>query len=118
MDKAASYEALVPDTLDLAERARLGVNALTGIVDRAGRYQPNQCGRYYRNPQVLSTEPGGYVFTTGNEMWGKHVESLLEMRLMSGSAAGKRPGREDHRGHGLHHRRRRPGLCLRQEGGG
>ena len=79
------YEAEVPDTLDLAERARLGVNALVGIVDRGGRCQPNQCGRYYRNPQVLSTEPGGYVFHTGNEMWGKHVEALLEMRLMSGS---------------------------------
>ena len=86
MTTTGSYEALVPDTLDLAERARAGVNGLVGIVDRAGRYQPNQCGRYYRNPQVLSTEPGGYIFFTGNEMWGKHVESLLEMRLMSGSA--------------------------------
>ena len=83
--EAVGYNAEIPDTLDLAERARLGVNALVGIIDRAGRYQPNQCGRYYRNPQVLSTEPGGFAFITGNEMWGKHVESLLEMRLMSGS---------------------------------
>ena len=79
------YAAVVPDTLDLAERARLGVNALVGIVNRAGCFQPYQCGRFYRNPQVLSTEPGGYIFQTGNEMWGKHVEALLEMRLMSGS---------------------------------
>jgi len=85
MDKTGYYEVLIPDTLDLAERARAGVNGLVGVVDRAGRCQPNQCGRYYRNPQVLSTEPGGYIFHTGNEMWGKHVESLLEMRLMSGS---------------------------------
>jgi hypothetical protein len=83
--KGSIYEAEVPDTLDLAERARWGVNALTGIVDPGRGYQPHQCLRPYRNPPVLSPEPGGYMFAGGNEMWGKHVEALLEMRLASGS---------------------------------
>ena len=79
------YMAEVPDTLDLAERARIGVNALVGVLDHAHAHQPFQCLRYYRNPPVLSSEPGGYVFLGGNEMWGKHAEALQEMRLMSGS---------------------------------
>jgi hypothetical protein len=80
------YEAEVPGTLDLAERARAGVNALLGVVDRSRGFQPHQCMRPYRNPPVLSPEPGGYVFAAGNEMWGKHAEALTEMRLASGSS--------------------------------
>src|SRR5512136_2310134 len=83
--EGARYEAVVPDTLDLAERARWAVNALTGIVDPKRGFQPHQCMRHYRNPPVLSPEPGGYLFDCGNEMWGKHAEALAEMRLMSGS---------------------------------
>ncbi len=79
------YEAAVPDTLDLAERARAAVNGLVGLVDRSRRFQPHQAMRHYRNPPVLSPEPGGYLFDCGNEMWGKHLEALIEMRLVSGS---------------------------------
>ena len=87
------YDAEVPDTLDLAERARWGVNALLGVIDPGRGFQPHQCMRHYRNPPVLSPEPGGYVFAGGNEMWGKHAEALLEMRLASGSD--QEPGRDD-----------------------
>lgn len=82
-----SYEATVPDTLDLAERARYAVNMLTGINrGPEERYQPSQCAWFYRNPPVLSNEPGPYaVFKSGNEMWGKYLEALIEMRLISGS---------------------------------
>ena len=86
MVKASTWQADVPDTLDLAERARLGVNALIGVLDPLRGFQPHQCMRPYRNPPVLSPEPGGYVFDAGNEMWGKHAEALLLMRLASGSA--------------------------------
>jgi hypothetical protein len=82
---ASRYDAEVPDTLDLAERARLGVNALLGVLDPGRRFQPHQCQRHYRRPPVLSPEPGGYLFDCGNEMWGKHAEALAEMRLMSSS---------------------------------
>ncbi len=83
--KASTWQAQVPDTLDLAERARFGVNALTGVIDPTRGFQPHQCMQPYRNPPVLSPEPGGYLFDAGNEMWGKHAEALLEMRLASGS---------------------------------
>jgi hypothetical protein len=79
------YKAIVPDTLDLAERARAGVNILTEIMVHNTNHQPYQKGDYYRNPPVFSHEPGGYIFVNGNEMWGKAAEVLLEMRLMSGS---------------------------------
>jgi hypothetical protein len=82
------YKVVVPDTLDLAERARAGVNVLTEIIAENPSHQPFQKADYYRNPQVFSNEPGGYVFTDGNEMWGKAAEALLEMRLMSGSKQG------------------------------
>ena len=80
------YMTKVPDTLDLAERARVGINALTGIIVPDEGYQPQQGVHYYRNPPIMSGQAGDYVFLNGNEMWGKHVEALLEMRLMSGSA--------------------------------
>ena len=31
--RGARYEDRVPDTLDIAERAKLGINCLTGITD-------------------------------------------------------------------------------------
>jgi hypothetical protein len=82
------YTATVPQTLDLAERARAALNALTEIIADNPSHQPYQKSDYYRNPQVFSNEPGGYVFIDGNEMWGKAAEALLEMRLMSGSQQG------------------------------
>lgn len=79
------YQAAVTDTLDLAERARPAVNGRAGVMDREHGHQPHQCFRCFRNPAVLSTEPGGYVFLGGNERSGKHLEALQEMRLISDS---------------------------------
>jgi hypothetical protein len=78
---------------DAAERARLGLNALLGVIDPGRCFQPYQCMRPYRDPPVLSPEPGGYVFACGNVMWGKHADALLEMRLMNGS--GREPDRDN-----------------------
>lgn len=83
---ASTYQATIPDTLDLAERARAAVNFLSEIMAYNEHFQPFQKSDYYRNPPVFSHEPGGTVFVNGNEMWGKAAEALLEMRLMSGSA--------------------------------
>jgi hypothetical protein len=90
---ASRYDADVPDTLDLAERARAAVNGLVGIIDHSRRHQPHQCMQPYRNPPVLSPASGATIFDGGNEMWGKHAEALVEMRHMSGSA--QEPGRDD-----------------------
>ncbi len=106
------YKAVVPDTLDLAERARAGVNILTEIIAENPSHQPFQKGDYYRNPQVFSNEPGGYVFTDGNEMWGKAAEALLEMRLMSGSEQGADLDEKTFCRDGRLHRGRQPFLQL------
>ena len=41
---ASRYQAEVPDTLDLAERAALAVNALTGASDPEFKYETFQGG--------------------------------------------------------------------------
>ena len=47
------YMTKVPDTLDLAERARVGINALTGIIVPGENYQPQKGVQSYRNPPVM-----------------------------------------------------------------
>ena len=37
--RGASYEDTVPDTLDIAERAKLGINCLAGISDERANYE-------------------------------------------------------------------------------
>ena len=77
--RGASYEATVPDTLDLAERARVAVNGLTGIVDPEHNYQPYHIAQFYSRPPYMDHMGDGV------ENWGKVNEALTEMRVMSGS---------------------------------
>ena len=88
------YEALVPDTLDLGERAKLAINALVGFNRGLPYHQPNHCANFYRNPPVMSIDQEGgtycnphntYIVAHGEEMWGKYLEALVEMRVASGS---------------------------------
>ena len=72
------YEATVPDTLDLAERARLAVHGLTGILNPQANYGPYGHW-YFNNPPYLSDLP------MGPPNWGKIAESLVMARLMCGS---------------------------------
>ena len=53
------YEDRVPDTLDIAERARLGINALTSVTDPAADYIIYWTASFYRNPPVMAHH--GYV---------------------------------------------------------
>ncbi|MCC6795447.1 MAG: hypothetical protein IT366_10035 [Candidatus Hydrogenedentes bacterium] len=73
------YEATVPATLDLAERARIAVHGLTSFLDPEKHFAPY--GHVYFNgqPPYLSDFPGG------PPNWGKIAEALLFARLMSGS---------------------------------
>ena len=48
--KGNYYKAGVPDTLDLAERARLAVNAITGAADPHNNYEVFQCGHCDQQP--------------------------------------------------------------------
>src|SRR5215471_16247399 len=46
------YEDTVPATLDITERARLGVHVLTSITDPAADYQIYWAVNLFRNPPV------------------------------------------------------------------
>jgi len=43
------YKATVPETVDLAQRATLAINALTQIVDQ-NNYESYQCGHLDHQP--------------------------------------------------------------------
>ncbi len=73
------YEATVPDTLDLAERARLSVHGLTSFLNPGANYAPYGHTYLNANPPYMSDMPGG------PPNWGKIAESLLMARTMSGS---------------------------------
>ena len=72
------YEAMVPDTLDLQERAALAVNGLTGPTDPLADYEMYFSVFFSRNPPMMRHD------------WNYHcqikfMESLPLMRTISGS---------------------------------
>ena len=73
------YEAMVPDTLDLAERAGLAVNALTGAADPEHGYETFQCAHFHQRPAYMSRRYSGPCMQ-------KPLEALPMMRAASGSA--------------------------------
>ena len=50
------YEAMVPDTLDLAERARLAVNGLTEPLDPEDEYNLYWLVNFHNNPPIMQKE--------------------------------------------------------------
>lgn len=75
---AQRYEAEVPDTLDLAERAGFSVNALTGAADPEHGYDAYFSGHLGDQPPYMSH---GHCGTCTE----KPVHALPMMRVMSGS---------------------------------
>jgi hypothetical protein len=73
------YEASVPDTLDLAERARLSVHGLTSFLNPDAGYAPYGHTYFNGNPPYMSDMPGG------PPNWGKIIEDLIMARQMCGS---------------------------------
>jgi len=73
------YQAVVPDTLDLADRAALAINGLGGVIDPALHYQMYFSVRYASRPPYMQHHGAD---TTCDP---KLAESLAMMRLMSGS---------------------------------
>ena len=71
------YKAIVPDTIDLAERAGLAINGLTGIVDPTC-YETYQCANFNVKPAYMNHMYGGPCLQ-------KPVEAIPMMRVMSGS---------------------------------
>jgi hypothetical protein len=74
----ARYEALVPDTLDLQERAALGVHGLTAPTDPAADYEIYVYASFAAHPPLLQHD-------NGDRVQAKFMEALPLLRLMSGS---------------------------------
>ena len=72
------YEAMVPDTLDLQERARMGVNCLTSSTDPEADYEMYWGVDFRTRPPVMS-----HTFADMCQM--KFMEALPLMRVVSGS---------------------------------
>ena len=72
------YEAMVPDTLDLADRAELGINGLTGPTDPAADYEIYWRVHFRNNPPMMFHDMNDHVQT-------KFWQALPLMRLMCGS---------------------------------
>jgi hypothetical protein len=75
------YEDTVPDTLDLAERAKLGVHMLTAIADPRAGYEIYWAANFLRNPPVMSHDANDSVLNVEGMM-----EALPLVRLISGSS--------------------------------
>ena len=81
--RGESYEALAPATLDLAERARLAINALTGMLNPNSDYQLYMLVKHMADPPVMVHRSSSDLNTVG-----KFLEVIPLARTMSGSKQG------------------------------
>ena len=77
------YEAVVPDTLDLAERAKLSVHGLTSFLNPLDNYSCPIEAYYNMKPAAMAFTLGGMM--NGGYNWGKIAQSILLARVMCGS---------------------------------
>ena len=80
------YEALVPDTLDLQERAALSIIALTAPTDARADYELYWRVFFKHNPAMMQHD-------WSDQVQCKFLESLPLMRVMSGSMLNEHVGR-------------------------
>ena len=73
------YDAVVPDTLDLAERAKLGVHHFVSIMDEDFDYQMRWTG------DRTAMTHGRAIFSICQP---KALEAMAMLRVMSGSRQG------------------------------
>lgn len=81
--QGTSYDEPIPDTLDLAERASFGINALTRIPDSEADYEVGFTLQINRRPVVMSHEWSDYVGAQP-----KFMEALTELRMVIGNTSG------------------------------
>jgi len=77
--RGKSYEDKVPDTLDLAERLKLGIHGLTGIADPQSDYEIYWLADFFRNPPVMAHDFSDWVQVQEGLM-----EALPLLRLATG----------------------------------
>ncbi len=75
------YEDTVPDTLDIAERAKLGVHILTAITDPRAGYEIYWSANFLRNPPIMSHDFNDWVQNVAGMM-----EALPLLRVATGSS--------------------------------
>ena len=71
------YETWAPDTLDLAERAELAINGLTGPTDPEADYEVYWQVNFFRDPPVMWHDV--------DDVQPKFMEALPLLRLICGS---------------------------------
>lgn len=77
--EGASYRADIPDTIDLAERASLCINAITSLVNPQYDFAQYTYVDMRHDPPYMAMEAG---ITNLNPKW---LEALPMLRIMSGS---------------------------------
>src|SRR6185295_2365727 len=73
-----TYEDTIPDTLDIAERADLAINALTGVTNPLADHELYWLSKFDRNPPVLYHDWSDWCGL-------KFMEALPLLRMVSGS---------------------------------
>ena len=73
------YEATVPDTLDLQQRARLAIHALTEATDPLADHEPYYVAHFRTNPPVMVHS------SWHGATQAKFMEAVPLMRIVSGS---------------------------------
>src|SRR5262249_8204446 len=81
LPEGSDYEATVPATLDLAEQARLSLNALIGNMD------PDEYYSVYQGFQLTKASPAHPYAITWN-ITVKNARTLPTLRVMTGDAHG------------------------------
>ena len=79
--KGERYQATVPDTLDLADRAALAIRGITNVADPDWHYFPYFNSYFNRQPPVLFHDILSDIFGAQE----KFMEALPLLRIMSGS---------------------------------
>ena len=79
--RGARYEDSIPDTLDIATRCELAINALTGIADSRYDYEVYWEAQFFRNPAVMMHDHNDWVQSCEGFM-----EALPLLRVATGSS--------------------------------
>ena len=66
--KGTRYTDTIPDTLDIAERAELCINAMTSITDRNADDEVYWLTTFYQNPPVMEHDFSDWVQTVEGMM--------------------------------------------------
>jgi hypothetical protein len=78
--RGTHYAALVPDTLDVAERARFGIHGMTSCTDPASDYEIY--GNGWPSKGLLTMAHSYHDYNGGQPKW---IEALCALRMASGS---------------------------------